>query len=57
MLLIMCSSVTLWVTYGVLVGDVPIVAGNVLVFIQAAAIMMLKKKYSCREYSETTIHV
>lgn len=47
MFLIMCSSVMLWVTCGVLVGDVPIVASNVLVFIQAAAIMMLKKKYSC----------
>jgi MtN3 and saliva related transmembrane protein len=57
MWLIMCNSVTLWVTYGVLVGDVPIVAGNVLVYIQAAAILMLKKKYSYREYRETTIRV
>jgi MtN3 and saliva related transmembrane protein len=43
---IMCTSVVLWFMYGVLATDVPLMASNAVVFVQTAAILTLKTKYS-----------
>jgi MtN3 and saliva related transmembrane protein len=40
-----CSSVSLWAIYGILLRDVPIIAANTLVFIEAITILMFKRKY------------
>jgi len=42
---IMFTSVALWLAYGVLAGDVPIIAANSVVVVQSAAILGLKAKY------------
>ncbi len=45
MFLIMVVSVTIWLTYGVLSADLPIVASNVVVFGQAVTMLSFKWKY------------
>jgi MtN3 and saliva related transmembrane protein len=42
---IMCTSVVLWLAYGVLVTNMPLVSSNSVVFVQTIAILMLKTKY------------
>ncbi|MGD6851083.1 MAG: SemiSWEET family sugar transporter [Candidatus Bathyarchaeia archaeon] len=42
---IMCTSVVLWLTYGVLGANMPLVSSNSVVFLQTIAIMTLKTKY------------
>ena len=45
MFLIMVVSVTLWLAYGLLSNDLPIVASNIVVFGQAITILTFKLKY------------
>jgi MtN3 and saliva related transmembrane protein len=45
MFLMFCTGVFLWVVYGFLVGDVPVIAANVVTFLLAATILGLKLKY------------
>jgi len=45
MFLIMVVSVSIWLTYGVLSYDLPIVASNVVVFGQAVTMLTFKWKY------------
>jgi len=40
-----CCSVSMWVVYGFLMHDVPIIAANLLVFVQAAIILLFKKRF------------
>ena len=40
-----CVSVSMWVVYGFLMHDIPIIAANSLVFIQAATILFFKKRF------------
>jgi MtN3 and saliva related transmembrane protein len=42
---IMCTSVVLWLAYGVLVANMPLVSSNSVVFVQTIAILTLKTKY------------
>lgn len=48
MFAIMCGSVTLWVAYGIFLNDLPIIASNSLVFVQAAIILACKTKFRVR---------
>jgi MtN3 and saliva related transmembrane protein len=41
----MFSSVSLWLIYGILAMDIPIVAANSVVVVQSATIMTFKAKY------------
>ncbi|MBK4732883.1 SemiSWEET family sugar transporter [Oxynema sp. CENA135] len=45
MFLIFCSGVFLWIVYGILVGDAPVVIANFVTFILASTILWLKLKY------------
>jgi len=40
-----CTGVFLWVVYGFLVGDIPVIVANVVTFLFAATILALKLKY------------
>lgn len=40
-----CGSVSMWVVYGFLMHDIPIIAANSLVFVQAATILFFKKRF------------
>jgi len=40
-----CTGVFLWVIYGFLVGDIPVIAANAVTFLLAATILVLKLKY------------
>ena len=42
---IMCTSVVLWLTYGFLAADGPLMASNSIVFAQTVAILGFKAKY------------
>lgn len=42
---VMFTSVVLWLTYGVLSMDTPVIAANSVVVVQSAAILVLKAKY------------
>jgi MtN3 and saliva related transmembrane protein len=42
---VMFTSVALWLTYGVLSADMPVVAANSVVVVQSAAILVFKAKY------------
>ncbi|MDX2263863.1 MAG: SemiSWEET transporter [Hyphomicrobiales bacterium] len=39
------AGVVLWLVYGVLIGDIPIIAANLLTLVQSAAILALKLRY------------
>jgi MtN3 and saliva related transmembrane protein len=41
-----CIGVFLWFVYGVFIGDLPIILANSIAFVQGAAILLLKAKYS-----------
>ncbi|MBE2179662.1 MAG: SemiSWEET transporter [Chthoniobacterales bacterium] len=45
MFLMFCTGVFLWIVYGVLVADIPVIAANVLTFLLAATILILKLRY------------
>ena len=42
---VMFTSVALWLVYGVLSADVPVIAANSVVVVQSAAILVFKAKY------------
>lgn len=45
MFVIFCSGVFLWVVYGTLVKDLPVVATNLATFVLASSILWMKLKY------------
>ena len=45
MFLIFCTGVFLWMIYGILRNDLPVMIANLLVFAQALVILVLKIKY------------
>ncbi len=45
MFLMFCTGVLLWIIYGILVADAPVIAANVLTFLLAATILILKLRY------------
>jgi MtN3 and saliva related transmembrane protein len=46
MFLLMCGSVTMWLIYGLLLNNLPIIASNSLVFAQAITLLTFKKKFA-----------
>ncbi len=50
MFLLMCGSVSIWLIYGLLLNDLPIIASNILVFAQAITILTLKKKFAPNKF-------
>ena len=45
MLIILCVGIILWLVYGFSVRDIPIVAANIVTFILASIILVLKIRY------------
>ncbi|MGB7443721.1 MAG: SemiSWEET transporter [Coleofasciculaceae cyanobacterium] len=45
MFVIFCSGVFLWIVYGTLVQDLPVVATNLATFVLASTILWMKLKY------------
>ena len=40
-----CTGVFLWIVYGFLVGDIPVLVANTVTFLLAATILVLKLRY------------
>lgn len=40
-----CTGVFLWIVYGLLVGDIPVLVANTVTFLLAATILVLKLRY------------
>ncbi|KJH70450.1 SemiSWEET family sugar transporter [Aliterella atlantica] len=45
MLIILCVGIILWLVYGFSVRDIPIVAANIVTFVLASIILVLKIRY------------
>lgn len=45
MLIILCVGIILWLVYGFSVRDIPIVAANIVTFMLASVILVLKIRY------------
>ena len=45
MLIILCTGIILWLVYGVLVQDIPILLANVVTLVLASVILVLKIRY------------
>lgn len=45
MLIILCVGIILWLVYGFSVHDIPIVAANIVTFMLASVILVLKIRY------------
>ena len=45
MFLVLCVGIGLWITYGVLLGDLPLVLGNGVTGVLAGTILVYKLKY------------
>lgn len=45
MLIILCSGIILWLVYGFYVHDLPILLANIVTFILASIILILKLRY------------
>jgi MtN3 and saliva related transmembrane protein len=45
MLIVLCIGISLWLVYGVSVHDLPIIAANIVTFIFAGIILILKIRY------------
>jgi len=45
MYIVLCTSVFLWLIYGILIRDLPLILANVVTFILATSILLLKIKY------------
>lgn len=45
MLIILCAGIILWLVYGFSVHDIPIVAANIVTFMLASVILVLKIRY------------
>jgi MtN3 and saliva related transmembrane protein len=42
---IITTGVFMWLVYGLLIGDLPIIAANIVTFILAGSVLILKLKY------------
>ncbi len=40
-----CTGVFLWIVYGFLIGDIPVLVANIVNFLLAATILLLKLRY------------
>ncbi|MCG5056557.1 SemiSWEET transporter [Limnoraphis robusta Tam1] len=45
MFVLFCSGVFLWIVYGLLIGNIPIIATNIVTFSLASMILFFKLKY------------
>jgi MtN3 and saliva related transmembrane protein len=45
MLVVLCVGIILWLVYGTYVHDIPIIAANIVTFVFAGMILVLKIKY------------
>jgi MtN3 and saliva related transmembrane protein len=45
MLIVLCVGIILWLVYGAYVHDIPIIAANIVTFVFAGMILVLKIKY------------
>lgn len=45
MLIVLCIGISLWLVYGVSVHDLPIIAANIVTFVFAGIILVLKIRY------------
>ena len=45
MLIVLCAGIILWLVYGAYVHDIPIIAANIVTFVFAGMILVLKIKY------------
>ncbi|OUL18961.1 hypothetical protein BV372_33880 [Nostoc sp. T09] len=45
MLIVLCTGIILWLVYGTYVHDIPIIAANIVTFLFAGMILVLKIKY------------
>lgn len=45
MLITLCAGIILWLVYGFSVHDIPIVAANIVTFVLASVILVLKIRY------------
>ncbi|OUL32479.1 SemiSWEET transporter [Nostoc sp. 106C] len=45
MLIVLCTGIILWLVYGAYVHDIPIIAANIVTFLFAGMILVLKIKY------------
>lgn len=45
MLIILCIGIILWLVYGFSIHDIPIVAANIVTFMLASVILILKIRY------------
>ncbi|WP_413166498.1 SemiSWEET transporter [Capilliphycus salinus ALCB114379] len=45
MFVIFCTGVFLWIVYGALIGDLPVVAANIVTLSLASTILFFKLKY------------
>lgn len=52
MLIVLCIGIVLWLVYGISVRDVPIIAANVVTFMLASIILILKIRYKDRDDSQ-----
>lgn len=46
MFLLMVGSVSIWLIYGLMLNDLPLIASNTLVFVQAITMLTFKIKFS-----------
>jgi MtN3 and saliva related transmembrane protein len=45
MFLLMVSGIALWLTYGILIGDVPLIASNAVTLVLAGSILVAKLRF------------
>ncbi|MBW4597979.1 MAG: SemiSWEET transporter [Brasilonema angustatum HA4187-MV1] len=45
MLVVLCTGIILWLVYGAYIHDIPIIAANIVTFLFAGMILVLKIKY------------
>ncbi|MDZ7957789.1 MAG: SemiSWEET transporter [Aulosira sp. DedQUE10] len=45
MLIVLCIGIILWLVYGAYVHDIPIIAANIVTFVFAGMILVLKIRY------------
>ncbi len=45
MLIILCTGIVLWLVYGIYIHNLPVIAANVVTFVFATIILVLKIRY------------
>ena len=48
MLFILCTGITLWLVYGLVISDVPVIAANSVLLLLVSVILVLKIRYEWR---------